>query len=353
MKKTRIAVVAAGAVGAYVAAHMARAGLEPVLIDAWPAHVEHLRQHGLSITGTTPEEAFTTPVRAWHVCDVPQLMREEPFDIAFICPKSYDTEWAAMLILPYLAADGCMVSLQNCMNDERLAGVVGWGRALGCIASKIMVELYEPGHVHRGVAKGGKDYTVFRVGEPHGRITARAQQIAQILECADSAKATANLWGERWSKLVANCMENGMSAATGMMGNDVMRSEPHRRFLIRLAGEAVRIGKAAGYALEPVVGLDPDRFVLASEGDAAALAALEETLLAQAKKRSDTQVASMGQDMVKGRRTEIEFMNGFVVKTARSIGLEAPLSQALTELVLNVERGKLKADPKNITNLRL
>ena len=243
MKKQRIAIVSAGAVGAYVGAHMARAGLEPVLIDGWPAHVEQMRAHGLSITGTTPSEAFTTPVRALHVCDVPQLMREEPFDIAFICPKSYDTEWAAMLIRPYLAADGCAVSLQNCMNDERLGGVVGWGRTLGCIASKIMVELFEPGHVHRGVAKGGRDYTVFRVGEAHGRITARAQLIAQLLESADSAKASANLWGERWSKLAANCMENGMSAATGMLGNDVMRSEAHRRILIRLAGEAVRIGR--------------------------------------------------------------------------------------------------------------
>ncbi len=353
MKQTRIAVVAAGAVGGYVAAHVARAGLDLVVIDGWPAHVEHMRTHGISITGTTAEEAFSTPVRALHVCDVPQLVREAPFDIAFICTKAYDTEWAALMIRPFLAADGCAVSLQNCMNDERLAGVVGWGRTLGCIASKIMVDLFEPGRIHRGVAKGGKDYTVFRVGEAHGRITERAQYVAQILEFADSATVTANLWGERWSKLVANCMENGMSACTGMMGNEVMRSEPHRRFLIRLAGEAVRIGRAAGYALEPVVGLDPERFLRAGEGDAATLAALEETLLAQSKKRSDTQVASMGQDMRKLRRTEIEFMNGHVVRTAKSIGMQAPLNEALTALVLQVERGEIKADAQNITNLRI
>ena len=353
MQKPRIAIVAAGAVGAYVGAHMARAGLEPVLIDAWPAHVEQMRASGIAITGTTSAEAFSAPVRALHLCDVPQLAREAPFDIAFICPKSYDTEWAAMLIRPYLAADGVAVSLQNCMNDERLAGVVGSGRTLGCIASKIMVDLFEPGKVHRGVAKGGKDYTIFRVGELHGRITARAQQVAQLLETADSAKATSNLWGERWSKLAANCMENGMSAATGMSGNQVMRSDPHRRFLIRLAGEAVRIGQAAGYALEPVVGLDPEKFALAGEGDAQALAFLDDTLLAQANRRSDTQVASMGQDMRKGRRTEIEFMNGYVVETAASIGRSAPLNQALTELVLKVERGTLKANPQHVLELRL
>jgi 2-dehydropantoate 2-reductase len=351
MKNPRIAIVSAGAVGGYVGAHLARAGHEPILIDGWPAHVEHMRQHGISITGTTPAEAFTVPVRALHVCDVPQVAREAPFDIALICPKSYDTEWAAMLIRPYLAADGCAVSVQNCMNDERLAGVLGWSRTLGCIASKIMVDLMQPGHVHRGVAKGGKDYTVFRVGETHGRITERAQQVAHLMETADSARVTSNLWGERWSKLVANCMENGMSAATGMSGNQVMRSQAHRRLLIRLAGEAVRIGQAAGYALEPVVGLDPEKFAQAGEGDAQALAVLEDTLLAQSKKRSDTQVASMGQDMRKGRRTEIEFMNGHVVSTARSIGRDAPLNRALTDLVLRVERGELKADPGHIAAL--
>ena len=351
MKKTRIAIVGAGAVGGYVGAHMARAGLDPVLIDAWPAHVEQMRSHGLSLTGTTPAESFIAPVRAMHVCDVPQLAREEPIDIAFICPKAYDTEWAAMLIRPYLAADGFTVSLQNCMNEERLAGVVGWGRTLGCIASKIMVDLHEPGRIHRGVAKGGADYTIFRVGETHGRVTERAERVAQALAHADSVKVTTNLWGERWSKLVANSMENRLSAATGMMGNEVARSEPHRRLLIRLAGEAVRIGQAAGYALEPVVGLDAERFAQAGEGDAAALASLEETLLAQAKKRSDTQVASMGQDMRKGRRTEIEFMNGHVVATARSIGRDAPLSRALTDLVLKVERGVLKADPRHALSI--
>ena len=179
MKKARIAVVAAGAVGAYVGAHLARAGFEPVLIDGWPAHVEHMRAHGISITGTTPEESFTTPVRALHICDVPQLMREEPFDIAFISPKAYDTEWAAMLIRPYLAADGCAVSLQNCMNDERLAGVVGWGRTLGCIASKIMVELFLPGQVHRGVAKGGP-----RLHRVSGRRSARQDHRARATDRA-------------------------------------------------------------------------------------------------------------------------------------------------------------------------
>ena len=147
----KIVIVGAGAVGAYVGAHMARAGEDVTFIDPWPAHVEHMRSQGLRVTGVSADEEFTVPIRALHLTDAQQLAKEAPVDIAFVCMKSYDTEWATMLIRQYLAPSGFVVSLQNCMNEERVAAVVGWGRTVGCIASKISVELYEPGHVHRGV----------------------------------------------------------------------------------------------------------------------------------------------------------------------------------------------------------
>jgi 2-dehydropantoate 2-reductase len=67
-----------------------------------------------------------------------------------VCTKSYDTQWAALLIRQYLAPGGYIVLLQNCMNEETIAGIVGWGKTMGCIASNISVGLVEPGHVHRG-----------------------------------------------------------------------------------------------------------------------------------------------------------------------------------------------------------
>jgi Ketopantoate reductase PanE/ApbA len=127
-------------------------------------------------------------------------------DIAFVCTKSYDTYWAALLIRQYLAPGGYVVSLQNCMNEATIAGVVGWGKTMGCIASNISVSLVEPGHVHRGGVKGGAAHTVYRTGEVHDTITDRAHEICRLVSNADSAKVTDNLWGERWSKLVANTM---------------------------------------------------------------------------------------------------------------------------------------------------
>src|SRR6187399_2687705 len=172
----KIAIFGAGAVGGYAGSHMVQAGEDVTFIDPWPEHVEHMRKHGLRVTHAMDVAEFSVPVRALHVTDAQQLAREAPVDIAFVCMKSYDTAWATMMIRQYLAPGGFMVSLQNCMNEETIAGVVGWGKTLGSIASSITVELCEPGHVRRAGGKHGESHTVFRVGEVHGRITDRARE---------------------------------------------------------------------------------------------------------------------------------------------------------------------------------
>src|SRR5262249_49182506 len=72
--------------------------------------------------------------------------------------------------------------------------IVGWGKTLGCSASRITVNLPASGLIHRGAGKGGKAHTVFRAGEVHGRITPRAEEVCRLVAYADSAKVTANLW---------------------------------------------------------------------------------------------------------------------------------------------------------------
>ena len=200
-------------------------------------------------------------------------------DIAFNCMKSYDTEWTTQLIKPYLAPNGYVVSLQNCINEERIAGVVGWGRTLGCIASRISVELFAPGKIRRQAPKGAASHTVFRVGEVHGLPTERAKRVAAMLSAVDGSKVTTNLWGERWSKLCHNAMRNGVSAATGLSGREIDQHEHIRHFIIKIGGEAVRIGQALGYDLEKIGKLDPAMLALAGDGDAAALKEIDAILV--------------------------------------------------------------------------
>src|SRR6476646_4577869 len=249
----KIAIVGAGAVGGYAGAHMVQAGEDVTFIDPWPEHVEHMRKHGLRVTHARDVAEFSVPVRALHVTDAQQLAKEAPVDIAFVCMKSYDTAWATMMIKQYLAPDGYVVSLQNCMNEETIAGIVGWGKTLGCIASSITVNLPEPGHIHRGDGKGEAAHTVFRAGEV----------------------------------------------------------------------------------------------------DEAAMRTCDEQRFKDGKRTSSAQRPSMGQDMQKGRRTEIEFLNGLVVREGEKVGLSCVANAVLTDIVKRVERHELSPDPRHITELRL
>jgi 2-dehydropantoate 2-reductase len=346
----RIAFVGAGALGGYVGGNFAHLGHDVTLIDAWPEHVETMRTRGLELDGVTPAERFTVKkAKTMHLTEV-QSLAGAPIDVAFVSVKSYDTAWATALIAPYLSPNGFIVSLQNCLNEETIAGIVGWGRVVGVIASLISVDMYEAGRIRRTVAKGGDKHTVFRVGEPHGRVTARVEELVEWFRGIDSAKATTNLWGERWSKLVQNGMGNGVTAATGLTSPVCLGNERIRRFQIALAGEGVRVGQALGYQLEKIRGLEPEKLARAGEGDREALNTVESVLLPKAGEnpRADIQRPSMAQDILKGRRTEIEQMNGFIARKGAEAGVPAPSHVKLTELVKKIERGELKPSPSHL-----
>jgi 2-dehydropantoate 2-reductase len=346
----RIAVVGAGAVGGYVAAGLTRAGYDVVAIDPWHEHVEAIRTHGMELYGMTPEERHTVKINAMHITEAQHLAKEKPIDIALVSTKSYDTVWATMLIKQYLAPGGCVVSMQNCINEEAVASVVGWGRTLGCIVTGgVGVDLYEPGHIRRGYAKR-PEVTSFYIGEPSGLITKRSEEIAEIMHSVDTAHATDNLWGERWTKLCVNGMRNGVSAATGMGGNARDAHDAVRRVCIKLGGESVRVGQKMGFKLGKIGALDPETLAKASEGDAGALKEIEAQMVDSTSGawRSEYQRPSMAQDMEKGRRTEIEFMNGLIAREGEKNGVPAPTHAMITRQVLRVERGEIPPAPENV-----
>src|SRR5205807_3967160 len=194
---TRIGIVGAGAIGCVVGGLLTKAGRDVTLIDQWPEHIEAMKTRGLRLSGTCGDH--TIPVRALHLHEVQGL--REPFDLAFVAVKSYDTEWATQLGLAYLRRPGgVVVDFQNGINDERVAAVAGRERTLGCVIT-IGAGLYEPGHVIR-TDEGG----AFKIGELDGRDTERARRLVEALNHAAPTNLTTNLFGERWSKLAVNCM---------------------------------------------------------------------------------------------------------------------------------------------------
>ena len=336
----RIAVLGSGAIGSVVGGMLTNAGIDVTLVDQWPAHVDAMKTHGLRLSGTCGEHAIA--VRALHLHELQSV--GEPFDAIFLAVKSYDTEWAAQLAAGYLRQpDGVVVDFQNGVNDERVAGVVGRARTLGCVIV-ISAGMYEPGHAIR------TDTTSvgFKIGELDGRDTPRAQALAKILSSVAPTHVTTNLWGERWSKLAVNCMGNALAGLSGL-GSAEIRLEPGpRRIAIQLGAESVRVGRALGHEIEPLIGIAAQRIVDAAEGRG--LAEVEADLAAEAKRRTGGR-PSLLQDVMKRRRTEIDFLNGYVVAQGRTVGVPTPFNEAIVAAVHAHGVGRLVPDPEHLEPL--
>jgi len=260
--------------------------------------------------------------------------------------KVYDTEWATQLALRHLRPEGFVVSSQNCWPDPRVAAVAGAGRSLGLIMSKIGVACWRPGEVERGMERGGnKGHDVFRVGEHDGRITPRAQEVAEMLKVVDGSLTTDNLWGERWSKLCANSMGNPVQGMSGLGSAEIAGSEVGRAITIHLAGESARVGLALGYTIPKFNGETAERWADSTRRET--YQALDEMLTPKTTSTRNWK-ASMAQDVTKGRPTEIDYMNGHVVAQGRTKGVPTPVSAAVVEVMHEVESGARKPAPENI-----
>ena len=140
----KIAVFGTGANGSCIAANLVEAGLDVILIDQWPAHVETMRAQGLRIT--MPDAEQQVAVRAYHLCDLCTL--NTTFDIVLLVMKAYDTRWSCEMIKPHLAPDGMLIGMQNAMEAGTIADVVGPERTLGCVI-ELSSEMFTPGLVKR------------------------------------------------------------------------------------------------------------------------------------------------------------------------------------------------------------
>ena len=341
----KILFVGAGAIGSYIGAFLSRAGHDVTLVDAWAEQVETIRRQGIAVTG--PHDPFTAWPKAMHLHEAQRLPRD--FDVAFVAMKVYDTAWATQLAARHLKSDGFVVAAENCWPDPIVASVVGKERAVGLVMSKIGVASWKAGQVERGHERGGATgHDVFRAGEHDGRITPRAQMIADMLKVVDGSKATDNLWGERWSKLCANAMGNPVQAMSGLGSFEIASSEVGRAITIHLASESARVGVALGYTIPKINGATAEQWADACRRET--WQALDDMLRPKSAGGRNWK-ASMAQDVAKGRPTEIDYMNGYVVAQARAKGIPTPVSAATVDVVREIDAGTRKQAPENIAEV--
>ena len=324
----------AGAIGGTIGAFLARAGHQVALVDRVREHVDAIRTRGLSITG--PIDEFTVQAPAYTLDNIAGR-----YQTILLCVKGHHTQAATRALLPYLGTEGCVVSVQNGLNELVIGEIVGENRTVGAFIN-FGSDYMEPGVIHFG----GRGAVV--LGEVDGKITERIQQLHHTLQDFDeNAVLTSHIWGYLWGKLAYAAMLFATALTNESMA-DAFAAPAYRQVYTVLAQEVLRVAAAKGISPKPFNGFDPRAFIPGAD-IALAISSLDD--LVAFNRRSAKTHSGIWRDLaVRKRRTEVDSQLGPVVSNGAQLDIPTPLNARLIELIHEIEDGKR---PQITTNLDL
>ncbi|KAK43502.1 2-dehydropantoate 2-reductase [Caballeronia sp. LZ029] len=303
----KIAILGAGALGCAIGSTLTQGGHETWLIDRSPAHVEAMRRDGLQVDDA--DGSHRVKVHA-----ATQATQVGAVDLVVVLVKSFHTDSAMRGALDLIGPDTLVLSLQNGLGHEDvLADIVGRERVL---AGKTYVGgvLRGPGHIQRGVS-GKLTY----IGELDGQLTLRVKAIAEAFNASGLATGVSdNIIGTMWDKLLINVATGALTGVTRLTYGQLYEEPVLKATALAAVAEAMRVAQAAGIDLSMT---DAEQaWNLAAEG------------LSPAFK------TSMLQSLEKGSVTEIDFINGAVVRWGERLGVPTPVNSTLVACIKGVER---------------
>jgi 2-dehydropantoate 2-reductase len=297
-KRVRVAVLGAGAVGCYYGGMLARAG-HPVVLIGRPLHVEAIRENGLRFEA----QRFDERVRV-DASTEPAAVRGA--GLVLVCVKSTDSDAAAAQIAPHLERSALVVNLQNGVdNAERIRSKLSQPVVPAVVY--VATEMAGPGHLrHHG--RGDLVIGALDRATPESVLST----IKDWFERAEVSVAISdNIAGELWAKLVVNCAYNAISAITQLPYGEMIKGSGVRETMRAVVDETLAVAKASGVAM-------PADMLAKTYRIAEAM---------------PTQYSSTAQDLARGKPTEIDHLNGFVVRRGETLGIATPANRALYALV--------------------
>jgi 2-dehydropantoate 2-reductase len=292
----KTAVMGAGAVGCYYGGMLARAGREVVLIGR-PQHVESIRRDGLLLDTQT----FREHVAVGTALDAGGLRGAQ---LVLCCVKSTDTANAAAEMAPHLAPDAIVLSLQNGYdNAARLQELLG--REVHPAVVYVATEMAGPGHLKHH----GRGELVI------GPFARSAGVVAEFALAGVPVQISDNVAGALWAKLIINCVYNGLSAITQMPYGRIVQGEGVPAMMEDIVAECLAVAQADGVEVP---------------GDIrAAVAGISRSMA--------TQISSTAHDVARGRKSEIDHINGYVLRRGAALGIATPVNRAVHALVRLLE----------------
>lgn len=330
-----IVIWGAGAIGASLGAAFLRAGREVLFVDTDGAHVDAMNARGLTIEGPVhPERSAATALRPADLTG--------RYGCIFLCVKALHTADALQALVPHLAADGCVVSAQNGLNEKIIAQRIGAARTVGCFVN-FGADYLSPGVVHYS----GRGAVV--IGELDGRESARIRALHDLmLAFDDRAVLSDNIWGYLWGKMTYGALLFG-TALTDDSIVDVLDGADCRAVLTALGQETGAVAASEGVRPMGFDGFAPAAF--APGASQAALDRSFDEMVAHNRTSTKTHSGIWRDLAVRKRKTECEAQLGPIVATGKANGIATPLTERLMQMIAEIERGVRPLSRDNLRQL--
>jgi 2-dehydropantoate 2-reductase len=298
----------AGAVGSYFGGMLARAGSQVTLIGR-PAHVEAIRAGRLFLDAASFQERVAIGASA-------EASAARDADVILFCVKTTDTEEAAHSLAPHIASGAIVVSLQNGVDNVARIRAASGIDALPAVVY-VSAALPGPGHV-KHFGRGELVVGELKDGGPPE--PSRGDRAARITELFTAAKVpcrvSPDISVDLWTKFIMNCAGNAVTAITQTSYAAAGRNLQTREVMSQVIAETVAVARASGVALPEVDFIGMGLKFIESIGEA---------------------TSSTAQDLARGKRTEIDSLNGYVVRRGKELGIATPASFTLFALVKLLE----------------
>jgi 2-dehydropantoate 2-reductase len=327
-----ILVVGAGAVGGITAALLKRSGFDVEIVCRNREYAKRISDVGFHISGTCG--VFTQKVKAWaFISDV-----KEKKDIVLLATKATEMIDAARDLLQVLKPDGCIVSLQNGFCEDDLASVIGKERVIGCVVGW-GATMENPGEL---LMSSGGD---FIIGYTDRVCDEQLKTISSILSAVVPVRMTNNITGHLYSKLIINSCITSLGALCGLYLGEMLSDQKVRNIFIEIIREAVAVSEKMGIRIEVFGGkLDFNKFI---EKDNFLANIRRHVMIRIIGFRYRRLKSSSLQSLSRGRPTEIDYLNGYIVRNGIESGVEVPVNSAIVRIIHEIESGSRKISTEN------